>query len=42
MKLTDFAFIHKNFFKGSNNDNNLKCHEIAFYFLMKSKGNQDL
>ena len=36
------AFIHENFFKGINNDNNLKCHEIAFYFLMKSKGNQNL
>ena len=40
------AFIHENFFKGSNfkglNDDNLKCHEIAFYFIMKSKGNQEL
>jgi ADP-ribose pyrophosphatase YjhB (NUDIX family) len=36
------VFIHENFFKGHNNDNNLKCHEISFYFLMKSKGNQEL
>jgi 8-oxo-dGTP pyrophosphatase MutT (NUDIX family) len=36
------AFIHENFFKGHNNDNSLKCHEIALYFLMKSKGNQDI
>jgi 8-oxo-dGTP pyrophosphatase MutT (NUDIX family) len=37
------VFIHENFFKGTgNNDKGLKCHEITFYFLMKSKGNQDL
>jgi len=36
------AFIHENFFKGINNNNTLKCHEIAFYFLMKSKGNKNL
>ena len=36
------AFIHENFFKGINNNENLKCHEISFYFLMKSKGNQSL
>ena len=36
------AFINENFFKGINNNENLKCHEISFYFLMKSKGNQSL
>jgi ADP-ribose pyrophosphatase YjhB (NUDIX family) len=36
------AFIHENFFKGFNNDPDLKCHEIAFYFLMKPRGNQNL
>ena len=29
------AFIHENFFAGSGTLNGLKCHEIAFYFLMK-------
>ncbi len=29
------AFIHENFFVGEDNKN---CHEIAFYYLMKSKG----
>jgi len=32
------AFIHENFFKGTWNDENKICHEIAFYFLMKHKG----
>jgi ADP-ribose pyrophosphatase YjhB (NUDIX family) len=41
-EINRLVFIHENFFKGHNNDPNLKCHEIAFYFLMKSKGNQDL
>ena len=41
-EINRLAFIHENFFKGHNNDPNLKCHEISFYFLMKSKGNQDL
>ena len=36
------AFIHENFFKGLDGNENLKCHEIAFYYLMKSKGNQNL
>ena len=37
------AFIHENFF--SRNDGmlkGLKCHEITFYFLMKSRGTQEL
>jgi ADP-ribose pyrophosphatase YjhB (NUDIX family) len=37
------VFIHENFFKGTGNiDKDLKCHEISFYFLMKSKGSQNL
>ena len=36
------VFIHENFFKGADGNEKLKCHEIAFYFLMRSKGNQDL
>ena len=36
------AFIHENFFAGSGTLNGLKCHEIAFYFLMKSRGSMEL
>lgn len=36
------AFIHENFFKGSGSLEGLKCHEIAFYFLMESRGAQKL
>jgi 8-oxo-dGTP pyrophosphatase MutT (NUDIX family) len=36
------AFIHENFFRGFNGNNDLKCHEIALYFLMKSRGSQDI
>lgn len=36
------AFIHENFFYGEGITNGLKCHEIAFYFLMKSKDSQKL
>lgn len=32
------AVVHENFFKGSGTLDNLICHEISFYFLMKSKG----
>lgn len=31
-------FFHENFFLGSGTLDGLECHEIAFYFLMKSKG----
>ena len=34
------AFIHENFFNGDGITAGLKCHEVAFYFLMKSKGSQ--
>lgn len=36
------AFIHENFFDGTGTLSGLKCHEIAFYFLMKSRGTQEL
>ncbi|MFL0248770.1 NUDIX hydrolase [Candidatus Clostridium stratigraminis] len=36
------AFIHENFFEGSGTLDGLKCHEIAFYFLMKSRGTKEL
>ncbi len=41
-EINRLAFIHENFFKSFNNDNNLRCHEIAFYFLMESKGTKKL
>lgn len=36
------AFIHENFFEGTGSLEGLKCHEIAFYFLMKPRGTQEL
>ena len=36
------AFIHENFFDGTGTLDGLKCHEIAVYFLMKSRGTQEL
>ena len=37
------AVIHENFFTDSSEFfKDLNCHEIALYFLMKAKGNQDL
>lgn len=37
------AVIHENFFTDSCECfKNLKCHEIALYFLMKSRGTQEL
>ena len=36
------AFIHQNFFEGSGTLDGLKCHEIAFYFLMKPRGTKEL
>ena len=36
------AFFHENFFNGSGTLKGFECHEIAFYFLMKSKGKKDL
>lgn len=36
------AFIHENFFDGDGRISGLKCHEIAFYFLMKPTGSKVL
>lgn len=36
------AFIHENFFNGTGTLEGTKCHEVAFYFLMKSRGTQEL
>lgn len=36
------AYIHENFFVGSGTLERYKCHEIAFYFLMKSRGIQEV
>ena len=36
------AFIHENFFDGTGTLDGLKCHEVAFYFLMKPRGSQEL
>ncbi|MBQ2390534.1 MAG: NUDIX domain-containing protein [Clostridia bacterium] len=33
-------FVHENFFLGE--DNKTHCHEISFYFLMKSRGTKEL
>ncbi|MDP4119954.1 MAG: NUDIX domain-containing protein [Bacillota bacterium] len=34
--------IHENFFMGDNLTADKYCHEVAFYFLMKSKGHKNL
>ena len=36
------AVIHENFFIGSETLKDFNCHEIAFYFLMKPRGSQEL
>lgn len=36
------VFIHENFFKGTGTLDGLTCHEVAFYFLMKPRGSQEL
>jgi ADP-ribose pyrophosphatase YjhB (NUDIX family) len=36
------AFIHENFFDGNGIIEGKKCHEIAFYFLMKPRGTQEI
>lgn len=36
------AFVHENFFEGSGTIGGLHCHEVAFYFLMKPRGTQEL
>lgn len=41
-KVDRLAFIHENFFIGDGIIEGKSCHEIAFYFFMKPKGNQSL
>lgn len=42
-KIDRLAVIHESFFTDSSEFfKDLNCHEIALYFLMKAKGNQDL
>lgn len=36
------CYIHENFFDGSGTLEGLSCHEISFYYLMKSRGTQKL
>ncbi len=37
------AFVHENFFSESSGSlKGLDCHEIAFYFIMKPRGTQEL
>ena len=36
------AVVHENFFVGSNKLEGYQCHEIAFYYLMKSRGTKEL
>lgn len=36
------AFIHENFFTGSGRIEDMDCHEISFYYLMKPRGSQQL
>jgi ADP-ribose pyrophosphatase YjhB (NUDIX family) len=36
------AFIHENFFTNGGMFEGLECHEISLYFLMKSRGTQEL
>ncbi|WP_075720325.1 NUDIX hydrolase [Roseburia sp. 499] len=35
-------FLHENFFTGSGSLAGYECHEIAFYYLMKSRGTKEL
>ncbi|MEA4900026.1 NUDIX hydrolase [Desulfitobacterium sp.] len=41
-EIDKLAFVHENFFEGTGTLDGLKCHEIAFYFLMKSRGTKEL
>lgn len=36
------AVMHENFFVGSSDLKDFDCHEIAFYYMMKPKGNKNL
>lgn len=41
-EIDKLAFIHENFFYGDGTLEGKECHELAFYFLMKSRGTQKL
>lgn len=41
-EIDHLAFIHENFFEGEGLLEGLACHELAFYFLMKPRGSQEL
>jgi len=41
-EIDHLVFIHENFFKDDVIEAGLPCHEIAFYYLMKSKGTKIL
>ena len=36
------VFIHENFFNDIGSLEGFRCHEVAFYYLMKSRGTQEL
>lgn len=35
-------FIHENFFTGTGSLSGYECHEVAFYYLMKSRGTKKI
>lgn len=41
-EIDHLAVIHENFFVGSSDLEGVDCHEIAFYYRMKPKGNKTL
>lgn len=41
-EIDHLAVIHENFFVGSGSLEGYDCHEVAFYFLMKPRGTQEL
>lgn len=41
-EIDHLAVIHENFFVGSSDLEGVDCHEIAFYYRMKAKGNKTL
>ncbi|MDY6127491.1 NUDIX hydrolase [Anaerococcus sp.] len=41
-EIDHLAVIHENFFVGSSGLEEVDCHEIAFYYMMKPKGNKNL
>lgn len=41
-EIDHLAFIHENFFMDDTVASGVPCHEIAFYYLMKSKGTKEI